>query len=79
MISTTKDNIHTNLNYFNRKAHVWDNSLKKSDHDAVERIIQITGISSGDMILDIGTGTGITIPYYLKAGVHRYYSCRQFI
>jgi len=51
--------------FFNEKAGVWDeitvHNLKK-----VQYITKLLGINSGDRILDIGTGTGIMIPFYEK-------------
>jgi len=51
--------------FFDEKAGVWDeitiHNLKK-----VQYIAELLGIHSDDRILDIGTGTGIMIPFYEK-------------
>jgi ubiquinone/menaquinone biosynthesis C-methylase UbiE len=50
-------------NFFNKKAAVWDeitvHNLKK-----VQYITELLEIHSDDKILDVGTGTGIMIPFY---------------
>ncbi|MCW4009215.1 MAG: class I SAM-dependent methyltransferase [Candidatus Bathyarchaeota archaeon] len=49
--------------FFNERAEIWDeitvHNLKK-----VQYIIELLGINSNDRILDVGTGTGIMIPFY---------------
>lgn len=49
--------------FFNEKAGIWDkitvHNLKK-----VQYIIELLGLHSNDRVLDIGTGTGIMIPFY---------------
>jgi demethylmenaquinone methyltransferase/2-methoxy-6-polyprenyl-1,4-benzoquinol methylase len=51
--------------FFNEKAGIWDkitiHSLKK-----VQYITELLEIQSNDRILDVGTGTGIMIPFYEK-------------
>jgi len=50
--------------FFDERAEGWD---KMSIHDTekVSMIADIIGIRPGDNILDVGTGTGVMIPYYL--------------
>lgn len=48
--------------YFNSVADKWD-SMCSHDPSKIEKILDITGISGGSRILDVGSGTGILIPY----------------
>ncbi|MEJ2248355.1 MAG: class I SAM-dependent methyltransferase [Candidatus Lokiarchaeota archaeon] len=49
-------------NYFDEKAEEWDNY---AIHDApkVEKILDKVSLKKGDTVLDVGSGTGILIPY----------------
>ncbi|TFG28423.1 methyltransferase domain-containing protein [Candidatus Thorarchaeota archaeon] len=51
--------------YFNEKAKVWD-EITIHDLEKVQYIIELQRIQTGDKILDVGTGTGILIPFYEK-------------
>ncbi|NHI84343.1 MAG: methyltransferase domain-containing protein [Candidatus Thorarchaeota archaeon] len=51
--------------FFNEKAEVWD-EITIHDLEKVQYIIELLGIQSTDKILDVGTGTGILIPFYEK-------------
>ncbi len=51
--------------FFNEKAEVWD-EISIHDLEKVEYIVELQKINSGDKILDVGTGTGIMIPFYEK-------------
>lgn len=50
--------------HFNAIAHVWD---QKCHHNPskVERILDLIGIKKSQNILDVGTGTGVLIPYLI--------------
>ena len=50
-----------NKDFFNSKAQSWDNQVKH-DMAKVNYIMNLIGIHEGDHILDVGTGTGVTIP-----------------
>ena len=50
-------------NFFNEKAEIWDD-ITIHDLEKVKYITEILGIHSDDRILDVGTGTGIMIPFY---------------
>ncbi|MBF4692072.1 class I SAM-dependent methyltransferase [Fusibacter ferrireducens] len=50
-----------NKDYFNSKANSWDNQVKHN-MDKVKQIMDLIEIRQGDHILDVGTGTGVTIP-----------------
>ncbi len=51
--------------FFNEKAGVWD-EITIHNLGKVQYIAELLGINGGDKILDIGTGTGIMIPFYEK-------------
>ena len=51
--------------FFNEKAGVWDD-ITVHNLEKVQYITELLKIQSGDRILDVGTGTGIMIPFYEK-------------
>lgn len=51
--------------FFNEKAEVWD-EITIHDLEKVQCIIDLLEIQSAEKILDVGTGTGILIPFYEK-------------
>ncbi len=51
--------------FFNEKAHEWD-TITIHDPEKVQYIVNLLDIRGGDKILDIGTGTGVMIPFYEK-------------
>jgi len=51
--------------FFDDNACVWD-MISVHDPKKVEYIADTIGINDSDDVLDVGTGTGIMIPYYLK-------------
>ncbi len=51
--------------FFNEKAHIWD-EITIHDQKKVQYITDLLRISGSDKILDVGTGTGIMIPFYEK-------------
>ncbi len=51
--------------FFNQKAHEWD-TITIHDPEKVQYITNLLEIQGGDKILDIGTGTGVMIPFYEK-------------
>ena len=48
--------------HFNAVAHVWDQKCKH-DPQKIIRILEMIGIGKDQKILDVGTGTGVLIPY----------------
>ena len=52
--------------YFNQQAHIWDEKIAEKDTAKLERIVSCLIIESGATVLDIGTGTGIFLPYLLS-------------
>jgi len=51
--------------YFNNRAKDWDITCVH-DHEKIDYIIQLIDIKPSDIILDVGTGTGVLIPHILK-------------
>ena len=52
--------------YFNQQAHIWDEKIAEKDTAKLERIVSCLIIEPGATVLDIGTGTGIFLPYLLS-------------
>jgi ubiquinone/menaquinone biosynthesis C-methylase UbiE len=52
--------------YFNRQAHIWDKKIAEKDTVKLQYIADCLMIESGSIILDIGTGTGVFLPYLLS-------------
>ena len=50
-------------NFFNEKAEIWD-EITVHNLEKVQYITEMLGIHGDDRILDVGTGTGIMIPFY---------------
>jgi demethylmenaquinone methyltransferase/2-methoxy-6-polyprenyl-1,4-benzoquinol methylase len=49
--------------FFNEKAEVWD-EISVHNLEKVQYISELLDIRGNDKILDVGTGTGIMIPFY---------------
>jgi ubiquinone/menaquinone biosynthesis C-methylase UbiE len=52
-------------NYFNEKAEIWDHKFAEKDRSKLEAIVNKFDIRHNPIMLDIGTGTGVLIPYLL--------------
>jgi ubiquinone/menaquinone biosynthesis C-methylase UbiE len=52
--------------YFNEKADGWDSYASERDTKKLERMVKRLGLKPGMTVLDIGTGTGVFLPYLLK-------------
>ena len=52
--------------FFNRMAPQWDEQVR---HDAckLSRIVTALSLQPGERVLDIGTGTGVMLPYLRQA------------
>jgi trans-aconitate methyltransferase len=57
--------------FFDEIAESWDSLIEERDHRAIETILQRIDIRAGDSIVDVGSGTGIMIPYYRRYGVDK--------
>lgn len=54
--------------YFDNKADSWDEMfLTPSLSSFLENLVPQLGLNAGQNVLDVGTGTGILIPYLIKA------------
>ena len=57
--------------YFNEKAATWDETVAEKDMTKLERIAERLDIEPASVVLDIGTGTGVFVPYLLnRIGKH---------
>jgi ubiquinone/menaquinone biosynthesis C-methylase UbiE len=54
--------------YFSKYMHLFDPPLPDGVPERLEKIVKSASISVSDVVLDIGTGTGILIPLILKYG-----------
>ena len=52
--------------YFNEKAANWDETVSEKDVNKLERTSQRLNIKPGSTVLDVGTGTGVFIPFLLS-------------
>jgi len=49
--------------YFNQRATVWDETDSEKDTTKLERMVQRLKIEPGSTVLDVGSGTGVFIPF----------------
>ena len=52
--------------YFNSRADIWDEQVAEKDKDKLKRLAQKLELAPGSVILDVGSGTGIFLPWLLK-------------
>ncbi|UCH50554.1 MAG: class I SAM-dependent methyltransferase, partial [Chloroflexota bacterium] len=52
--------------FFNSKADIWDEKIGEKDPDKLEDMAKNLDIQPGYIVLDVGTGTGIFVPFLLK-------------
>jgi ubiquinone/menaquinone biosynthesis C-methylase UbiE len=52
--------------YFNEKADAWDETVAESDTTKLERMARRLNIKPGSTVLDVGTGTGVFLPFLLS-------------
>jgi len=51
------------VDFFNSIAEKWDSTIKV-DEKRINKLLSQISITNGDSILDVGTGTGVLIPFY---------------
>jgi len=52
--------------YFNEKAAIWDEQVSEKDATKLERMVHRLDIQPGATVLDVGTGTGVFLPFLLS-------------
>lgn len=51
--------------YFNQQADTWDEVIAEKDTGKLERMAKRLDLEPGSTLLDVGTGTGVFLPYLL--------------
>ncbi len=52
--------------YFNQEAAIWDETSSEQDVAKLEQIAESLNIEPGSAVLDVGSGTGVFIPFLLS-------------
>ena len=52
--------------YFNEKATIWDETVAERDEIKLESMAEKLNIKPDSILLDVGTGTGVFVPYLLR-------------
>jgi ubiquinone/menaquinone biosynthesis C-methylase UbiE len=52
--------------YFNSRADTWDENIAERDTNKLTAMAERLELKPGSVILDVGTGTGVFLPYLLK-------------
>jgi ubiquinone/menaquinone biosynthesis C-methylase UbiE len=52
--------------YFNQQSEIWDDKIAEKDTSKLEQMADYLIIESGATMLDVGTGTGVFLPYLLN-------------
>jgi ubiquinone/menaquinone biosynthesis C-methylase UbiE len=52
--------------YFNQKATMWDETSSETDVNKLGRMAERLNIKTGSTVLDVGSGTGVFIPFLLS-------------
>lgn len=52
--------------FFNSRAATWDEKVAEKDVSKLEAMLARIDIKSGDTVLDVGTGTGVFVPFLLR-------------
>ena len=53
-------------NYFNSKADSWDEVIAETNSRKLRALVDRLDVTPGSRVLDVGTGTGVFIPYLLN-------------
>jgi ubiquinone/menaquinone biosynthesis C-methylase UbiE len=52
--------------YFNARSDIWDKEVAEKDTGKLKRMAERLGLEPGFRVLDVGTGTGVFLPYMLN-------------
>ena len=52
--------------YFNQRAVSWDETVAEKDTTKLEQMARRLNIEPGSTVLDVGTGTGVFLPFLLR-------------
>ena len=52
--------------YFNQSAAIWDETISEKDTTKLRRMAKRLNINPSSTVLDVGTGTGVFIPFLLS-------------
>jgi len=61
--------------YFNENVDLFEPPLPKGVPERLEAIVKAGRLRRGERVLDVGTGTGILIPYIMKYGPSEIHAC----
>jgi len=61
--------------YFNENVDIFEPPLPKGVPARLKATVQASGLRPGEKVLDVGTGTGILIPYILKYRPSEIHAC----
>jgi len=53
--------------HFNRMAAIWDETAAEKNEARLRRMVERLDIKPGAVVLDVGTGTGVFLPYLLNS------------
>ncbi|NUM37125.1 MAG: class I SAM-dependent methyltransferase [Candidatus Brocadiae bacterium] len=57
------------IRFFDSHAEKWDSYWKEEEFGIIRKILERSSLSQEDSVLDIASGTGILVPYFLEFGV----------